>query len=89
MEIPDPTSDWEAIWETEDRKHTTHLALTRLKDKVKPKPYQIFLAHCIKGMPVKEVANLLEVSDNEVYLAKSRVLPLFEEEIKTLGKAEK
>jgi hypothetical protein len=40
-------------------------------------------------MPVKEVANLLEVSDNEVYLAKSRVLPLFEEEIKTLGEAEK
>ena len=88
-EIPDPTSDWEAIWEAEDRKHTMHLALTRLKDKVNPKPYQIFLAHCIKGMPVKEVANLLEVSDNEVYLAKNRVLPLFEEEIKTLGKAEK
>ena len=89
VNIPDPTSDWEAIWETEDRKHTMHLALTRLKDKVKPKPYQIFLAHCIKGMPVKEVAALLEVSDNEVYLAKSRVMPLFEQEIQELGETEK
>jgi RNA polymerase sigma factor (sigma-70 family) len=87
-DIPDPTSDWDSLWESEDRKHTMHLALTKLKDKVKPKPYQIFLAHCIKGMPVKEVASLLEVSDNEVYLAKSRVMPLFEEEIKALGRAD-
>ena len=87
-DIPDPTSDWDSLWESEDRKHTMHLALTKLKDKVKPKPYQIFLAHCIKGMPVKEVASLLEVSDNEVYLAKSRVMHLFKEEIKALGKAE-
>ena len=87
-DIPDPTSDWDSLWEAEDRKHTMHLALTKLKDKVKPKPYQIFLAHCIKGMPVKEVVSLLEVSDNEVYLAKSRVMPLFEEEIKALSEAE-
>ena len=87
-DIPDPTSDWDSLWESEDRKHTMHLALTKLKDKVKPKPYQIFLAHCIKGMPVKEVASLLEVSNNEVYLAKSRVMPLFEEEIKALGRAD-
>ena len=88
-QIPDPTSDWEGLWEAEDRKHTMHLALTRLKDTVKPKTYQIFLAHCIKGMPVKEVTALLEVSDNEVYLAKSRIMPLFEEEIKALGEAKK
>ena len=80
-EIPDPTNQWDEIWEAEDRKHTMHLALIRLKDKVNPKPYQIFLAHCIKGMPVAEVAKIMEVSANEVYLAKSRVMPLFEEEI--------
>ena len=87
-QIPDPTSDWEALWEAEDREHIMHLALTKLKDKVKPKPYQIFLAHCIKGMPVKEVASLLEVSDNEVYLTKSRVTPLFEMEIKAFCETE-
>ncbi|SVC75653.1 uncharacterized protein METZ01_LOCUS328507 [marine metagenome] len=88
VDIPDPTNNWEAIWEAEDRKHTIHLALTRLKTKVKPKPYQIFLAHCIKGMDVKEVANIMEVSANEVYLAKSRVMPLFEEEIQALSATE-
>ena len=88
-EIPDPTDQWDEIWEAEDRKHTMHLALTRLKDKVKPKPYQIFLAHCIKGMAVEEVSELLEVSANEVYLAKSRVMPMFEEEIKALSVSDK
>jgi len=89
VDIPDPTNNWEAIWEAEDRKHTIHLALTRLKERVKPKPYQIFLAHCIKGMDVKEVASIMEVSSNEVYLAKSRVMPLFEEEIQALSSTEK
>ena len=88
VSIPDPTNNWEAIWEAEDHKHTIHLALTRLKTKVKPKTYQIFLAHCIKGMDVKEVANIMEVSANEVYLAKSRVMPLFEEEIQALSATE-
>ena len=60
-----------------------------MKTKVKPKPYQIFLAHCIKGMDVKEVANIMEVSANEVYLAKSRVMPLFEREIQELSETEK
>ena len=84
-EIPDPTNQWDEIWEEEHRNHTLRLALTRLKDKVNPKPYQIFLAHCIKGMSVGEVAELMEVSANEVYLAKSRVMPLFEEEIQALS----
>jgi len=88
-EIPDPTNQWDEIWEAEDRKHTMHLALTRLKEKVKPKPYQIFLAHCIKGLPVKKVTELLEVSANEVYLAKSRVMPLFEEEVRALSAVDK
>ena len=60
-------------------------ALPRLKDKVKPTHSQIFLAHCIKGMTVKETSELLEVSVNEVYLTKSRVMPLFEEEVRALS----
>lgn len=88
-EIPDPTNQWDEIWEEEHRNHTLHLALTRLKEKVNPKPYQIFLAHCIKGMAVAEVAQLMEVSANEVYLAKSRVMPLFEEEIQSFSTVDK
>ena len=88
-EIPDPTNQWDELWEEEHRNHTLHLALTLLKEKVNPKPYQIFLAHCIKGMSVAEVAQLMEVSANEVYLAKSRVMPLFEEEIQALSTVDK
>jgi hypothetical protein len=40
-------------------------------------------------MSVAEVAQLMEVSANEVYLAKSRVMPLFEEEIQALSTVDK
>ena len=84
-EIPDPTNDWDAIWEDEDRKHTMNLALQSLSEKCKPKPLKLFLAHCIKGMAVKEVAAQFQVSDNEVYLAKSRIMPQFEKEVRILS----
>ena len=84
-EIPDPTNDWDAIWEDEDRKHTMNLALQSLSEKCKPKPFKLFLAHCIKGMAVKEVAAQFQVSDNEVYLAKSRIMPQFEKEVRILS----
>ena len=35
-------------------------------------------------MSVEAVTEILEVSANEVYLAKSRVMPLFEEEVRAL-----
>ena len=81
-EIPDPTDNWERLWDEEDRKHTLNIALSRLQAKVSPKHYQIFQAHCVRGMTVAETSELLGVSANEVYLTKSRIMPQFEEEIR-------
>ena len=36
-------------------------------------------------MAVKEVAAQFQVSDNEVYLAKSRIMPQFEKEVRILS----
>ena len=62
--------------------------LARVKTKVKPKQFQAFCAHCIKRLGAKEVTALQDVSANEVYLAKHRVMPIFEEELKLVKQDE-
>ena len=78
-EIEDPVNQWEALWESEYVNHVNDLALAEVKKKVSPKQYQIFHLYCIKEQDVKRIATLLGVSPNEVYLAKNRVQPLYEE----------
>lgn len=78
-EIEDPVNQWDALWENEFIAHINDLALAEVKKKVSPKQYQIFHLYCIKEQDVKRIATLLGVSPNEVYLAKNRVQPLYEE----------
>ena len=78
-EIEDPVNQWDALWESEYVNHVNDLALAEVKKKVSPKQYQIFHLYCIKEKDVKRIATLLGVSPNEVYLAKNRVQPLYEE----------
>jgi len=80
--LPDRANEWDAIWNREEEKHLLAIVLARVKTKVKPEQFQIFYAHCIKGLGTKEVAELQDVSANKVYLAKHRVLPIFEDELK-------
>ena len=80
--LPDQANDWDAIWDEEEQKHLQVIVLARLKRKVSEKNFQIFCAHCIKGLGVKEVTELQNVSANEVYLAKNRLMPIFESELK-------
>ena len=78
-EIEDPVNQWDDLWESEYIHHVNDLALAEVKKKVSPKQYQIFHLYCIKEQDVKRIATLLGVSPNEVYLAKNRVQPLYEE----------
>ena len=78
-EIEDPVNRWDEIWDAEYFGHASELALAEVKRKVSPKQYQIFHLYCIKQHDVKQIARMLDVSPNEVYLAKNRVQPLFEE----------
>ena len=80
-EIEDPVNQWDALWEREYLDHVNDLALSEVKKKVSPKQYQIFHLYCIKDRDVKKIAVMLGISTNEVYLAKNRVLPLYEESV--------
>ena len=86
--LPDGANDWDVIWNREEEKHLLAIVLARVKTKVKPEQFQIFYAHCIKGLGTKEVAELQDVSANKVYLAKHRVLPIFEDELKQVKQDE-
>ena len=81
LEIEDPVNQWDALWEREYLDHVNDLALSEVKKKVSPKQYQIFHLYCIKDQDVKKIAVMLGISTNEVYLAKNRVLPLYEESV--------
>ena len=77
-EIEDPVDQWESLWDNEVLEHANDMALAQVKQRVSPKQYQVFHLYCVKGHDVKQITTMLGVSANEVYLAKNRVLPIYE-----------
>ena len=78
-EIEDPVNQWNEIWDSEYIGYLNGMALSEVKRKVSPKQYQIFHLYCVKDLSVDKIVGILDVSPNEVYLAKNRVMPLYEE----------
>ncbi len=86
--LPDKANDWDTIWDLEEQKHLQSIALAGLKTKVSKKDFKIFCAHCIEGLKTNEVVERHTVTANEVYLAKHRVRPIFESELKLAQNSE-
>jgi RNA polymerase sigma-70 factor (ECF subfamily) len=59
-------------------------ALQRVKERIKPKQYQIFDLYVVKRWPISKVTATLGVNFGQVYLAKHRVMVLIKREIKTM-----
>ena len=83
--IPTPDKN-EALWEDEWQKNLIEAAVQRVKEKVKPKHYQIFDLYVLKKWPMSKVTSMLGVNIGQVYLAKHRIAVLIKKEIKTLEK---
>jgi RNA polymerase sigma-70 factor (ECF subfamily) len=83
--LPDPESlDLDSLWEEEWRKNLIDAALRRLKRKANAKDFQIFHFYVLREWPVQEVVETLGVSADQVYQAKSRILPLLTKEVEYL-----
>jgi len=83
--IPDPeTLCPDRMWEEEWQKNLMDAALKKVKGKVNAKDYQIFHLYVVKELSVADVMEALNVSKDQVYQAKSRILPLLEKEIERL-----
>ena len=82
-------TDLEKIWDAEWQKRMVDMALERIKQLVGHKQYQIFHCYVIQEQDAEEVAEFLEVSKSQVYVAKNRVGKIFEAELKLLAEEEK
>jgi len=74
----------EGIWEEEWREHIVELALTRLRQRLRPLHFQIFDLYVLKGWPAAEVARTLKVNRALVFLTKHRLSGWLKVEIERL-----
>lgn len=85
--LPDSNAiDLDVLWEKEWQDNLFAAAITRIKKKVDPKQFQIFDCYVRKDWPAQKVAEQLNVSIGQVYLARHRVSALLKKEIKALEK---
>jgi len=76
--LPDP-NDWEQTWEDEWRREVLQACLVECRRLFDTKTMEAFNLHAEKGMRAKEVAELLGMTENAVYLAKHHVLKKIQE----------
>ena len=85
MEIPGSAdAGLESFWEQEWEANLLEAAMRRVKRRVKEEHYQIFDLYVLKQWPVRKVAQTLDVSVGQVYLAKHRISLLIRREIRAL-----
>jgi RNA polymerase sigma factor (sigma-70 family) len=78
------TSQLEQIWDNEWRQNLLETALSRVKQKVSIKQFQVFDLYVLKAWPVRDVKRLLHVSAAQVYVAKHRIAALLKRELHNL-----
>ncbi len=80
--IPDEEDALENYMEQDWARAVAHVALAEVREEVPPKQFQMFDLHVMKKWPIRDIANLLQVSMPQVYLAKSRVSRLLRQKTK-------
>jgi RNA polymerase sigma factor (sigma-70 family) len=84
--IPDDRqSELERRWDDEWKEHVLKESLKELKAQIEPETYQAFEFYALKGMPGKEVAEFLGISEDVVYVSRHRAVTKLREIIKTIG----
>ena len=82
---PTPDEQFEAEFEAEWQRVAFEEALDEIRREVDPLTYQAFDLYARKNRPPREVARLLGVSRNTVYIAKSRILTRLRERLATVS----
>lgn len=71
-------------WEQEWRLHRLRWALRSIASEFEPVTLKAFELHALRGVPVEETADQLDMSKASVYQAKSRVLKRVKEQLRSL-----
>lgn len=75
---------FEEVWDEEWQKNLLEAAMERVKRKVAPEHYQIFYLHSVKGMPARDIGELLGASVAKVYVVRHRLARLVKSEVRAL-----
>jgi RNA polymerase sigma factor (sigma-70 family) len=79
-DLPEPHDPkLDRLWNEEWQKHVLHQALHEVKDTIDTKTFQVFNAVVFEEIPVQEVAEVFEVTANNVYAIKARTQKKLEE----------
>jgi RNA polymerase sigma factor (sigma-70 family) len=71
-------------WELERRRHLFHAAAKRVRERVHPTHWDVFVQTALQGKTGQEAAGLLDLTVTNVYAVKSRILKDIKEEIDRL-----
>jgi RNA polymerase sigma factor (sigma-70 family) len=82
----DPAPGLEQQWDEEWRLNLIHLAMDRVRRRIKPKQYQLFDLYVTQHLPLEQVKKMLNVSSAQVYMAKLRVSAMVRHEVNLLEK---
>lgn len=67
-------ADIERVFDEEWERSLLDRALAQVRQEVSPVRYQAFELYAVQGVPPKDVAKLLEISRNAVFISKCKVL---------------
>lgn len=67
------TDEQEQAWEAECQEFLQQKALEELRNTLDAKTYMAFELHALNGMGADEVASILEMTPNQVYIIRTRV----------------
>jgi len=82
--IPDPAFVAPAAWDEEWDRNLLDAAIQRVKERVRPKQFQMFDLYVLREWPIAKVTRTLAVNMGQVYLAKHRVRARIQAELKAL-----
>ena len=82
----DPAPGLEQQWEEEWRLNLIHLAMDRVRRRIKPKQYQLFDLYVTQHLPMEQVTKMLNVNSAQVYMSKLRVSAMVRHEVNNLEK---
>jgi len=84
--IPDPNNDFEIKFDQDYRLTIQEAALERVKHSVKARQYQVYDLYVTKQWPAAKVAQVLRLTEGQVFVAKHRIIALIKKEVQRLRK---
>ena len=81
---PTTSDEQEAAWDEDYEQRLFHWTADQIRQEFKEHTWQAFWKTAVDGQETKQVAEMLSMSLGAVYVAKSRVLARFKEQIDQL-----